>query len=888
MDIDINVESRTEKGRENILKAFANATNGIDRTIDEMCWAMYNNSHNLKEYDYLRKYGDYELPAHVRHIPIQRPYCEFLTSRHINQPFNFWTSAIDKTSLVEKHDNQLDKQWKFYEQMFNVRYNSYTAKIQTLEMQRQQLVQQLQLQPQTPEQQNALQQGQMMLPQINAAIDSAIQQINDMQVMDQKIMDNLKMAQRYTDREVFEQWAQIACRSLRQRNDIKSKSTQNFIANIVTGKEYWFVDYDYGTKRMIIKSLLPHKVFFQECDDVRWTQDLDWVGYEEYLTPTAIISELGNRLSADERKSITSRGTNLPRKSEGPFVATSGGRVVDMGREYDGSNIGAGNIGQENGIKIKRVWWIAERPITFIKTPNQYRKGKYFYNILPSDKGIVDRKDYFYNPKNRTWTNREDNNQVYKNEEVKDYDSRKGQEAGQRITYDRYKGVIIDDRIYLSEKDQIQPRGIDNLSRTWLPIVGPTFNDISNQPYSYIWATKDLQKSYNIVNYHQELMLAVAGVKAVIMDKVQKPEGMSDQEWEYNLKMGRIYIESRKKGIGVPQPTFNQFQVFDMSLSNSIQYLDLIMQSIDNRIGLIMGVTRQAMGQVQNTDQVGTFQLSQQSTLLITEALYNRHDEIEAQMMTLMLRLAKEHMFNEDTILQVLGLDGSENLVKIPRGILRKRDFDILIQRNAKEQTSLMELKQLALNNFKAGILPYHNFVAMYNTESVKELEKMSIYFSEQAFELQQKSRQAEIEGDKQKQIEVEEKKAQLQQQIKEYEEKIKQQTEALKLQWEQTSKESEDAFKRLELELKNKELEIKQQELEQNKYLKLYELTNTKQSEDNVIMENARATNLDTQIKMIELELQAMETRFKKDTDDKKVNVEDKKARKMVKEYTT
>jgi len=54
------------------------------------------------------------------------------------------------------------------------------------------------------------------------------------------------------------------------------------------------------------------------------------------------------------------------------------------------------------------------------------------------------------------------------------------------------------------------------------------------------------------------------------------------------------------------------------------------------------------------------------------------------------------------------------------------------------------------------------------------------------------------------------------------------------------------------------------------------------------VIVENARATNLDAKIRMFELQLQQIQAILNKDSENKKINVEDKKASKMVKEHTT
>jgi len=887
MNIDINALSKTDAGRKQILAQFSQVTTGIDRRNDSLCWDMYNNEHKESEYDYLRKYGDYELPAHVVHIPKQRPYIDYLTSRQIDRPYVFSVTAVDKKSLERKHENRIKKQIEIYIATYKQRHTIISAQIQKLNQQAQMLSQQVQSgDPNDPEQAQAMQQAQMILPQILQAIDNAKTELTDVQILNDKGMEKMKKFQDASDREIMEIWAQVACRSLRKSLNIKQKSTQNFINACVSGKEAYYVDYRPGDKTIVFRSLTPHMVFYQSIDDIQWIQDLDWVGFEEYMSPTDVMSEFGSRMSDDEQKTITSGNFTLSNfnTGKGTFIAGPGNKVYDSGKNVSGY-VSSGSLRGNDGVSVKRVWWLAEATPTAIKKPNPYRKGKYFTNIIPPDdtKPIIDESEYKYNTHERKYIHREKEGIQYEGKNVRVFNSNKNEYVDRRIRYDRYKGVIINNQIFISEKD-IQVRDVDNLSKNYLPIVGPTFNNITYQPYSLIWATKDLQKSYNIVFYHRALMMAVAGAKSFLMDNVQKPTGMSDQEWEYKKKLGTIEIETRKKGVGSVPATFNQFQVIDMSLSASIQYFDAILESIDNQIGLIMGVTRPAMGQVQNTDQVGTFQLSQRSTLLITQVLYDKHDEIERQALLQMLRLAKNFLLDEDTIMQTINPDGTEDLVRIPAGALKNADFDFIVQSNSKEENSRIELMQFAMNNYKAGMLPFHNFVSMYNTESLKELELMSIYFAEESQRLAMESRQAEGE-----QIAaVEDKKSQLAIQMAEFSEKMKQDTEKMKIQWEQSKKESDDAFKQKELELKAKELEQKALELEQTKYLELFKLSNTKESEDNVIMENQRATNIDAQIRMFEIQLQEIQAHLKKDTDEKKINVEHEKARKMVKEHVS
>ena len=596
------------------------------------------------------------------------------------------------------------------------------------------------------------------------------------------------------------------------------------------------------------------------------------------------LIEFEDDLNPTQKSELKKRYQRASSSTGGIFVATEGQTAI-----LDSDSVDTGSSNVDDGISITRVWWVAQRTLRAVISPNPHIEDDTFTNFIGDEYDVINEEKYYYNKKKRTWVNKEDEKVEVKSDKVKTYNPKKDQSYEKRIVYDLYRGVIIDDFIFIAEKSDTQPRFVDNYSKMLLPIIGPTFNSITNQPYSLLWATKDIQKLYNIVNYHRELMLAVAGTKVMLMDMFQKPEGMSDDEWRYQMKMGVAKIQTRKKGIGPGlQPTFNQFQVYDMSLSASIQYLEKILESLDEQIGMIMGVTRPSMGQVVNTDQVGTFQLSQQSSSLVTEIIFAKHDEIERQALNMLLHLSKTYLWDKETILQIISSDGGEELVKIPDDLLNLSDFDIQVVNNTKEENSLAELKQIALNQMSQNKIPLGNFVSMYRIESLMELEKMIEHFDEKAQELQAQAasneKQSEAELEKMK-IEL---KGKIEMQINEQERMLEEANQKL----EQDKMAIEDKWKEVENQLEEKKLA-------QDRYLKLFELVNERESEDNAVALNDKHSTVDEQIRTLELKLNTLMGLRQLEQDEKdsqrsdkqtmkKLNVEEKKANKMVKEHVS
>jgi len=886
MNLDINTLSKTAEGRNKILEKLAAVSNSINRENDLSCWNLYNNMFSEKDYDYLRKFGKYTLPAKVRHIPKQRPYVDWLVSRQYERTFQFSMTATDKKSLKRKYEDTTQFYLDQHEIRFRAKAHSILAKVQQIEQQKQQIMEMTQRNPQNEQELAQIQQAKAIIPQITHQLDSIQESLISQKIYTQDNIRDIEKYRLYTARDFVEELAQKTMKAYYDELDMKLISLQNMINKIVTGKEFYFVDYRPGDVCLTYKSIPPHNVFYQLADDVLWVQDLDWAGFMERKTPEDIIYEFDDKLSANQKNIIresSSGGSSLNRPNN--FVMDEDGNAVDLGN----FPVSSGAIEQGEGVVVKRLWWVAERTVRAVQTPNKYRPGKYFTNFIKDEKTPIDEKNFYY--KNGHWINRDDTKQRYNSDDTITYDSRNGGRLEKRIIYDRYKGVIIADRIYLSEKDPIQPRPVDRKSKTFLPIVGPTYNNITHQPYSLIWATRDIQRLINIVSYHRELMLAVAGTKVTLMDKIQKPEGMSDDEWRYMKKMGTAWIQTRKSNIGTVNPTFNQFQMLDESLSSSVQYFDRILENLDTQMGLIMGITRQAMGQTVNSDQVGTFQLSQQSTLLITEILYAQHDEVERRALSMAANIARQYLWSQDSIVSYMNEKGDEEVINIPANTIDMSDYQINLLTTTKHDRSISEIKQIALQNYKSGQMPFRDFMSLYSLDTMKELEKENEYFAREAQRLA-----AEAENAKGEQLmAIEQKKAELQIQIDKAINAQREELEVFNAKLEQRKNEFDEYIQTWEKKIDEKKLALDQATLQSDNYLRTMELVNEKESEDNVIRSNERATNINAKLQLIQTQLQAIQIGLNKNSEDKghqvelkKIGVEEVKAKKMVKEHAS
>ena len=60
------------------------------RERDKMCWDMFYSEQKNSSYEYLTSYGDFDIPVTVRFTSIVKPNIDWLVSKYLGNPFNFF------------------------------------------------------------------------------------------------------------------------------------------------------------------------------------------------------------------------------------------------------------------------------------------------------------------------------------------------------------------------------------------------------------------------------------------------------------------------------------------------------------------------------------------------------------------------------------------------------------------------------------------------------------------------------------------------------------------------------------------------------------------------------------------------------------------------------
>ena len=864
----------------------ADHTSQKERQVDIRCWRMYNNQMATDRFDYFLKVGDQQLPAYPRHVPLQRSLIDTLVSQQIYRPFTFSVAVADKASVSEKWTNILMGYISDMRGMVKQRYYATRGAMQKIEMQMQQMQQFLEKEPESEEEAQQQMQVRNMLPDITTQVDMMKDALSEEGMITQKELKELDHYYRFTYKDLKEHLAQKVMNKLRHRLNVKYVSKETLLSQVVTGKQYLFVDIIDGEKFPRYEVLNPLKVTFPKISGIRKVQDGPWVKITDHLSFQQIAIEFGGEIQKkygkDKLEELASQST--PASGTANFASTPYGDM-DITGKYDSVNYAGSETG--TGIKVERVFFKVPRAVSVKYSPNPHQEGEFFRHFVDKTKTPINGDEYNYS--NGKYVDKKNEKFTYNKAEVERYNESEGEFVKTKYTNDIYEGVIINDDIFVQCRKKAVIRHPDRKSHVKLPVFGPSFADIGEQPYSIIWMTKDLQELYDFIHTQRELMLALAGTKTIFYDRGQKPGDLADDEFYSQMKKGIAFVETIDPATGAPKRSnFNQWSMVDLSVSASIQYLDNMLVGIEDTMGNIVGIPRARKGQVVNTDQVGTFQESINRAQLITEILYYEHDQIEAEALTHLLNTALKYTYRDGDEFEMNDGEFGRELVKIPPHLYDDAYVEVMVYNHSEEQRKMQELRDILSLGVQRGQIGMDALVDTWSADTVVSLKKKIEYFAEKAQELAQQA------GDKQHQQAMELEKAKIQfakefdMQWKQMEAQIKQQ--ALILEGEKA---------KVDAAVQERDLALKEKKIDLDAQLKAIELQNEQIMESSVLDQNERQYSVQNRMNAIQMQLdyiiKTLQLGEKVHADGlkhsesmKKISVDEKKAQKMTKEHVS
>lgn len=455
---------------------------------------------------------------------------------------------------------------------------------------------------------------------------------------------------------------------------------------LITGEEiYW-------------TGVSNNEVQFRRCNPLNVTVVLD--GDTEFiddaiavievrmLAPSTIVDEFGQDLTKaqlDEIEAISKRYTtafNLINQNP-TFTIDRQGSVVDTGlSNFASINSTAGSFNSEL-IRVVRVEWKSFKKLYHLEYTDE--DGIPQEQIVDETFKLAIFKQAF--PDARTeefWVN------------------------------EAWEGIKIGSNIYVNVQPKPnQRRRMDNPYYSKLGYTGLIYNSTNSKSVSLLDRLKPYQYLYNVISYRLELAFASDQGKIMLMDLAQVPrsEGMDLNKWMYYLKAMKIgfinsHEEGRKGAATGKFSNFNQFQAIDLSLANQIQQYIQTLEYIKQQIAFISGVSPQRLGAISNQELVGNVERSVNQSALITEYLFDAHDDVKRRVYTALVECAKI-AFKDGKKTQFVLDDMGIELLNIEELELENSEFGVFMSNSAKDHQiveSLKQLSQAALQADKADL----------------------------------------------------------------------------------------------------------------------------------------------------------------------------------------
>ena len=160
----------------------------------------------------------------------------------------------------------------------------------------------------------------------------------------------------------------------------------------------------------------------------------------------------------------------------------------------------------------------------------------------------------------------------------------------------------------------------------------------------------------------------------------------------------------------------------DTIKAQSIQAIELAMQSIQHQVSMITGVLPEAMAQYEQRDAVSNVQLGVRTTMLLTKQLFKAMDILYKEANYDMLNLAKLIWPNGMTGTIVLG-NKSLIFTALPQ-YYTVTDFDVHVEDSAKSFQNMQSLTAISGELVRGGAADLEDITNIVTATSMTELKR--------------------------------------------------------------------------------------------------------------------------------------------------------------------
>lgn len=367
-----------------------------------------------------------------------------------------------------------------------------------------------------------------------------------------------------------------------QEHSIKPKLLKGFKHWLITGEVYSYKTVEFDN--LVYRMISPKDIDYDKAVSMDFIEDAEWVVSRELLTLSDIVDRYYPALEKKDLDSLERRGYY---SSPTAFYDILKDEETKFGK-----------------IAVYHVTWKGKKPI------------KYITNTQTGEEYEVD-EDYPVDKETEKVTRTEWVNEIYE-------DTRIG------------AGIYVNPRPALFQRN-----AMNNFSSCKQPYNGRRFSDLHSENIGPLEIGLPFQIMYIIVTRTLELTIAKSKGKIILIDQnaIPKQEGW-DEEKTFYYAEALGYMLLNRNQIGVDK-SFNQFQVLDMTLFDSIQQLIQLQQHFKQEWDDALGINRQRKGQTYASDAVGNNERATFQSTVITDMIFNLYEEFVEKELQGLLDLSK-------------------------------------------------------------------------------------------------------------------------------------------------------------------------------------------------------------------------------------------------------
>lgn len=288
-------------------------------------------------------------------------------------------------------------------------------------------------------------------------------------------------------------------------------------------------------------------------------------------------------------------------------------------------------------------------------------------------------------------------------------------------------GVKIGDSIYITPGEPeyyVQSR--TNPKDVSLSVNGMFFNDKNGQPYSLMLATMDLQDRYDLLIYSRDNLIATSGTVGDWIDVAHLPVFLGVKmperimKWQAYKKNGLALYDSSQEGAQLLNTTFNGFD--DTVKAQSIQAIQIAIDSIESQASAITGVFAEKLGQIAERDAVSNVKVGIHQSTLLTKQYFHAMDLMYKEMNYDLLNLAKYVYKDGITGTIVLG-DSVKIFTALPEHYTLT-DFDLHIADSSETYRLREQMQAMNIEFIKGGLVDAKDSVEILTAKNITQLKR--------------------------------------------------------------------------------------------------------------------------------------------------------------------